>query len=126
MATILLVEDDTTFSQLLEGFLKKNDHQVEVSNTVKLGISALEKKSFDLLLLDYRLPDGNGLEVLKASRGKNPIPQAIIMTSFNDVLTDVKAVRLGEFDLIHKPVKPYELLIVFTEAFHTKKISIHF
>ncbi|QEC51350.1 two-component system response regulator HydG [Anseongella ginsenosidimutans] len=121
MATILLVEDDTTFSQLLEGFLKKHDHHVEVKNTVKQGISALEKNTYELLLLDYRLPDGNGLEVLKAAREKDPPPPAIIMTSFNDVRTAVKAIRMGAFDYITKPVNPEELLLVLNEALRKKE-----
>lgn len=116
MATILLVEDDTTFSQLLEGFLKKHDHHVEAKYSVKQGISALEKKSYDLLLLDYRLPDGNGLEVLKAAREQDPPPAAIIMTSFNDVRTAVKAIRMGAFDYITKPVNPEELMLLLGEA----------
>jgi len=116
MATILLVEDDTTFSQLLEGFLTKHAHHVEATHTVKQGIAALGKKPFDLLLLDYRLPDGNGLEVLKASREKGDPPSAIIMTSFNDVRTAVKAIRMGAFDYITKPVNPEELLLVLKEA----------
>lgn len=116
MATILLVEDDTTFSQLLEGFLKKHDHQVETKHNVKQGITALGKKSYDLLLLDYRLPDGNGLEVLKAGREKSNPPSAIIMTSFNDVRTAVKAIRMGAFDYITKPVNPEELLLLLREA----------
>lgn len=116
MATILLVEDDTTFSQLLTGFLKKHDNHVEARNTVKQGIAALGKKSFDLLLLDYRLPDGNGLEVLRAAREKGLPAAAIMMTSFNDVRTAVKAIRLGAFDYITKPVNPEELLLVIGEA----------
>ena len=55
MAKILLVEDDITFSQLLQHFLTKNGHIVETANNIKSGIKLLEQ-NFDLLLLDYRLP----------------------------------------------------------------------
>lgn len=123
MANILLIEDDTTFSQLLLGFLKKHGHQTEAKYTVKQGIRSLEEKPYDLLLLDYRLPDGNGLEVLAAANEKKRGLPAIIMTSINDVRTAVKAMRLGAFDYITKPVNPDELLLVLNEALSKKEVT---
>ncbi|HYH56905.1 MAG TPA: sigma-54 dependent transcriptional regulator, partial [Anseongella sp.] len=121
MANILLIEDDTTFSQLLEGFLRKHGHSLDAKYTVKQGVRSLEDKPYDLLLLDYRLPDGTGLEVLAAAREKKLTLPAIIMTSFNDVRTAVKAMRSGAFDYITKPVNPDELLLVVSEALHKKE-----
>lgn len=116
MSNILVVEDDSTFSLLLEGFLQKNGFQTDIRNDVKSGIQALEKKAYDALLLDYRLPDGNGLEVMAAAREKIHQIPAIVMTSFNDVRTAVKAIRSGALDYITKPVNPDELLMVLFEA----------
>jgi len=120
MANILLVEDDTTFSQILEGFLKKHGHEVDAVYNVKNGIRSLEKKEYDLLLLDYRLTDGNGLEVLNATKERGMHIPAIIMTSFNDVRTAVQAMRSGAFDYITKPVNADELLLVLNEALNRK------
>lgn len=121
MAHILLVEDDTTFSQLLENFLKKHGHQVAPRYNVAQGIRALKEDAYELMLLDYRLPDGNGLEVLEAAKEKGkPLP-AIIMTSFNDVRTAVKAIRSGARDYITKPVNPDELLLIVKEALSKKE-----
>jgi len=58
MAKILLVEDDITFSQLLQGFLGKNGYAVTAVADVKNSLKLLDEQQFDLLLLDYRLPDG--------------------------------------------------------------------
>jgi len=119
MAKILLVEDDITFSQLLQHFLGKNGHVVEPANTIKAGIKLLEQ-NFDLLLLDYRLPDGVALDILtKATDNGTRIP-AIIMTSFNDVRTAVKAMQAGAFDYITKPVNPDELLMIIGDALDQK------
>ena len=120
MEKILVIEDDLTFSQLLEGFLKKNGYNTDVRHDVRNGIKALEGIPYDLLLLDYRLPDGTGIEVLTASRGKSPDIPIIIMTSFNDVRTAVNAIRCGAFDYITKPVNPEELLMVIKEALQRK------
>ncbi|WP_134090349.1 sigma-54 dependent transcriptional regulator [Olivibacter sp. XZL3] len=115
MAKILLVEDDTTFSTILEGFLKKNGHEVEMRYNVKSSVKSLDD-SIDLMLLDYRLGDGTGLDVLEEVRNRGLNIPVIIMTSFNDVRTAVKAMRLGVFDYITKPVNPDELLMVLKEA----------
>jgi len=116
MAKILLVEDDITFSQLLQGFLDKNGYTVKAVNTVKQSLQLLQQQEFDLLLLDYRLPDGIGLDVfIKTIENGAKIP-AIIMTSFNDVRTAVKAIQAGAFDYITKPVNPDELMMIIGEA----------
>ncbi len=116
MAKILIVEDDLTFCTILEGFLGKKGYQTHIQHTVGKGIAALLNNTYDLLLLDYRLPDGNGLDVL-SSMFKNGLQvPAIIMTSFNDVRTAVQAIRSGAFDYITKPVNPDELLMVITNA----------
>ncbi len=120
MANLLLVEDDTTFSELLQGFLSKKGHKVDTSSKVKQAVKALELKEYDLLLLDYRLPDGTGLDVLTAAKGLGRNLPAIIMTSFNDVRTAVKAMRYGAFDYITKPVNPDELLMAVNEALGKK------
>jgi len=115
MAKILLVEDDTTFSTILDGFLRKNGHEVEIRYNVKSSIKSLDA-SFQLILLDYRLGDGTGLDVLEEIRSRGLHMPVIIMTSFNDVRTAVKAMRLGVFDYITKPVNPDELLMILNDA----------
>ena len=121
MAKILVIEDDLTFSQLLDGFLKKSGYSADLRHDVKSSIKALDQEQYDLLLLDYRLPDGTGLEVLSASRQKSLNMPVIIMTSFNDVRTAVEAMRSGAFDYITKPVNPDELLMRIGEALEPKK-----
>jgi two-component system response regulator HydG len=116
MPKILLVEDDLTFSRLLKGFLEKHAFQVEVMATVRDGISAIGKVYPEILLLDYRLPDGTGLDVLYEARRRGLNSPAVIMTSFNDVRTAVKAIRSGAFDYITKPVNPEELLMIIQES----------
>ncbi|MFD1628657.1 sigma-54-dependent transcriptional regulator [Pseudopedobacter beijingensis] len=121
MKKILIVEDDSTFAQLLDGFLTKNNFATTVANSVKSGLLHLEKDSFDLLLLDYRLPDGIGLDILLKIRAHNNHVPAIIMTSFNDVRTAVNAMRSGAFDYITKPVNPDELLMIIGNALDKKQ-----
>ncbi|MEJ5961365.1 sigma-54-dependent transcriptional regulator [Pedobacter immunditicola] len=116
MAKILIIEDDLTFSQLLDGFLRKHKHLPTAVHDVKKSLRLLEQEDFDLLLVDYRLPDGTGLDVLMHVRKNGSQVPIIIMTSFNDVRTAVKSIRMGAFDYITKPVNPDELLMLVQHA----------
>jgi two-component system, NtrC family, response regulator HydG len=124
MANILLVEDDLTFSQILQGFLQKYEHRIDAVADVKSSLKLLGQKQYDLLLLDYRLPDGNGLEILVKVREQGINSPVIIMTSFNDVRTAVKSIRAGAFDYITKPVNPDELFIVVNNALSRDETKI--
>lgn len=123
MARVLIIEDDTTFAQLLEVFLAKHEHQVSTVVNVQQANKCLGQQTFDLLLIDYRLPDGTGLDVLTQLREKGIIVPVIIMTSFNDVRTAVRSIQLGAFDYITKPVNPDELLMIINNSLHKKELQ---
>ncbi|MCF2444285.1 sigma-54 dependent transcriptional regulator [Dyadobacter sp. CY345] len=125
MAHLLLVEDDTTFSKLLSNFLGKHGHAVQVCSTIAGARDAIRSKAgasddFAVFMLDYRLPDGNSLDLLKSLREEGNRTPALIMTSFNDIRTAVNAMQSGAFDYITKPVNPEELLMVLKEALNRK------
>jgi len=124
MINILLVEDDTTFSAILDGFLKKNGYHVDPHFTIKSALTALSKSAYDLLLLDYRLGDGNGLEIVDALHKKGKYIPVIVMTSFDDVRTAVRAMRKGVYDYITKPVNPEELLMILQESLKEEKETV--
>ena len=109
MSQILIVEDDTTFIQIIEGFLTKNNYSVETAIDLNEAFKLVEKQTYELLLIDYRLPDGTGLDLLKHVREKGLNVPIIIMTSFNDVRTAVKSIQMGAIDYITKPLDLGEL-----------------
>jgi len=123
MINILLVEDDKTFIQLLEGFLIKQGYMVDAKNCIKDAIACIEKKEYQLILLDYRLPDGIGLDLIKHVRSKIIKTPIIVITSFHDIRTAVNAVKMGAFDYITKPIIPDELLMHISEAISNKDIK---
>ncbi len=129
MAQLLLLEDDSTFSKLLFSFLGKHGHTVKVCATLqeaKLEIKnyRAEDLPYEVLMLDYRLPDGNSVDFLKSLRSEGIRIPAFIMTSFHDVRTAVNAMQNGAFDYITKPVNPEELLMVLNEALKKQKVGI--
>lgn len=122
MAAILIVEDDLTFSRILKSFLEKSGFEVRATHSVKEALDVLSKSTFDLALFDYRLPDGDGLELLQEVRHAHRMP-IVMMTSFNDVRTAVKAIQVGAADYILKPVYPDELLVSIRHILDTKETA---
>lgn len=123
MADILLIEDDRTFSRIVEGFLTKHNFSVTAVQNGKDGISTFRRKNVDLVLLDYRLPDTQGLELLVEMKGFRPEIPVILMTSFSDLRTAVKAIKAGAFEYITKPINPDELLLLLKQALSRTKDS---
>lgn len=122
MSRLLLVDDDNAFSRIVSNFLRKQGYDVHIRASVKDGLAAVNESRFDLLLLDYRLPDGVGLSILEHARTVDPTIPALVMTSFHDIRTAVKAIRTGAFDYITKPVNPDELLMVLKEALNKNAV----
>ena len=83
----------------------------------KAGIEILENESFDLILLDLKMPDMGGVEVLKVIMERWPATKVIIVTGYSTVETAVEALRLGAFNHIEKPFTPDSLLAAVTEVF---------
>jgi two-component system, NtrC family, response regulator HydG len=123
---VLLIEDDRTFQRILEGFLTKNKFEAVACATAKEGLAAVSRQAFELVLLDYRLPDGTGMEVLEQIKHNHPQLPVIIMTSYSDIRTAVKAMKAGAYEYITKPVNPDELLLLIRSALtkSTRKESL--
>jgi len=121
MASVLLIEDDLTFSRILDGFLSKKGYQVTASHKGRDGLKVFESKNFDFILLDYRLPDTTGMDILLEIRKHNSTVPVVIMTSFSDIRTAVKAIKAGAYEYITKPVNPDELLMILEQALKKEK-----
>lgn len=121
MASILLIEDDLTFSRILEGFLTRKGFSVTVHNKGKEGLKTFQSQNVDFVLLDYRLPDMTGMDILLEIRKSNSGVPVVIMTSFSDIRTAVKAIKAGAYEYITKPVNPDELLMILEQALKKEK-----
>jgi two-component system, NtrC family, response regulator HydG len=124
MAMVLLIEDDLTFSRILEGFLTKNGFQVKICHTGKEGLKAVSEGPIQIVLLDYRLPDMTGMQVLESLKESSPELSVIIMTSFSDIRTAVKAMKAGALEYITKPINPEELLMLLKQSLAPKSPKV--
>ena len=113
---ILVIEDDLTFVKTLEAYLGKLGYDVYSASRALEGLAKAKEIQPRLILLDYRLPDATGLEVLVDLKQVVSNPQVILMTGFSDIRTAVKAMKLGAFDYITKPVNPDELKLLVEKA----------
>lgn len=110
MPSILIIEDDITFSLMLTTWLGKKGFEIKALSSVSDAKRQIESVNYDLILSDLRLPDGDGIDLLKwVKEKKNALP-FIMMTSYAEIQTAVQAIKLGASDYIAKPINPEELL----------------
>jgi DNA-binding NtrC family response regulator len=109
---ILIVEDEPYQREMLRDFLLKEGHRITEAEDGEKALHLLSGGSFDLVLLDFRMPGMNGLEVLRELKGINPEIDAVIITAYGTVETAVSAMKAGARDYITKPVELDELSIL--------------
>jgi two-component system response regulator HydG len=107
---ILVIDDDTAFCMMLKTFLQKKGFEVFNAFTAQEAENELKKQNFDVVLTDIRLPDKDGLDILKAAKETSVDTQVILMTGYTDIKTAVKAMKSGAFDYVGKPINPDEIL----------------
>jgi two-component system response regulator HydG len=123
MAKILVVDDDSSFCIMLKTFLTKKGHSVEEAFSVSEALKTFNSDNFDIILTDYRLPDGSGLDILSEAKSQKPEIGIIIMTGYADIRMAVKTIKLGAFDYVSKPINPDEILLTIQNLLNHKSIS---
>ena len=116
MPHILIVEDDIAFGTMLQTWLRKKGFEVDKATSVGAAVKLLVDTSVDLVLSDLRLPDHDGLRLLKWMREHNNNAPFIVMTNYAEVQNAVLAMKSGAADYIAKPVQPDILLQKIKDA----------
>ena len=111
---ILIVDDDIGIVKTFEEILSLEGYVVETAGTAKEAISKIKKNSYDVALLDIKLPVKDGTEILKDANFLRPNMVKIMVTGFADVDNAVKSLNEGASAYIMKPVNPEELLKVIS------------
>lgn len=102
-AQILLMEDEVVVAEGLQMILSEEGHQVEIANTGTRALEQLHRKPYDLLVADLRLPDINGMDVIKQIKADGSDTGIIVITGYSTVETAVAAMRIGASDYLAKP-----------------------
>jgi DNA-binding NtrC family response regulator len=109
MASILLIDDDVGFSGVLQHALSARGHRVDYLERATEGLKVLASGQFDLVLLDNRMPGMSGIEFLQALQESKSSALVILMTSHGTTETAIRAMNLGAFDYLIKPLRVDEL-----------------
>jgi two-component system, response regulator RegA len=120
--SLLIVEDDKSFLQRLARAMEGRGFLVTTAESVAEGLMQVEKAAPAFAVVDMRLGDGNGLDVISAMKKRRPEARAIILTGYGNIATAVNAVKLGAVDYLAKPVDADDVVAALL-ALDNKKIE---
>ena len=121
-ARVLVVDDEPEMCQTCRKILARHGHEVWVAESGAAGLQALRERPIDLAVIDLRLPDMDGLEVLRQAKRINPDIIAIIITAHGTVDTAIEAVREGAFDYLLKPFSMAELEVTTQRSLDHRRL----
>ncbi len=122
-ANILIIEDNEDLCQTLADVLRKDGHKVRTSFTGELGLDILKKDIIDLVLLDIKLPDLNGIKILENIKELDPDILVVMITALTDAKPAVDALKAGAYDYLMKPFELDELKLVVAKALETHHLK---
>ena len=123
--SVLLVDDEKDFLEVLTKRLRKRKLRLVAANSGAEAIRAVQDTPIDVVVLDMRMPQMDGLQTLREIKRINPGVEVIMLTGHANVETAVEGMELGAFDYLIKPVDIDELLYKLQDAFKKKAIGEH-
>ncbi len=121
--SILVIDDEESIREMLRAFLIKRNYEVQIAETGAEALDLLEKNMFDVALIDLKLPDYTGLELIDSFHSKCPETKCIVMTAFASLENTIEAFRLNAFDYILKPFDLVKIGEVVDAAYnHAQKV----
>jgi DNA-binding NtrC family response regulator len=113
---VLVADDERNLRELMVRELSRRGHEVEGVADGEVALARVGEGTFDVVVLDMKMPRKEGIEVLRALAEMPEAPQAIVMTGFQEVATAVEAMKLGAYDYLTKPTKIEELDVLIRKA----------
>ncbi len=117
---ILLVDDDKSILRILTRILQKQGYNIHTAETGREAEEKINSQSYDLALIDVKLPDTDGVDLLRKIRATRPNMIKIILTGFASMDNGIKALNSGADAYLVKPVEPTELLKILKEKFEER------
>src|SRR5262245_12134442 len=123
MSTILVIDDERSMRDLLAIMLKKEGYQIHLAENGKTALNTINKNVFDLVISDIRLPDIDGIEILKHIKKVSPETDVILITAYASKETAVLALKNGASDYIYKPFDIDEMKIIIQRCISKRKLE---
>jgi DNA-binding NtrC family response regulator len=121
---ILLVDDEEDFLEAMAERMRNKGMEVTTTTSAAEALKMIEKESFDAVILDFLMPDMDGLEALKRFKDKRPELQVILLTGHATVKRGIEAMKLGAMDLVEKPADMQKLSDKIKKARAKKMILV--
>ena len=115
-ASILIVDDESGIRESLGALLRDEGYEVDVASTGEECLEQIERRGFDLVLLDVWLPKTDGLATLEAIQARESAPVVIMISGHGNIETAVRATKLGAFDFVEKPLSLDKIVLVVRNA----------
>jgi DNA-binding response OmpR family regulator len=117
---ILVLDDDPDTGEVLRHYLGKEGFKVDVITSPRAGLEQVAKQQYHILILDMRMPEMNGIEVLNAIRERDKDLAVIVLTGYPSVETAVASLKGGVADYVEKPIDPVKLVASVREVIRSK------
>ena len=121
-ASLLLVDDDRHILDSMTAWLREQGYVVDSAASLAAGLEAVRRKTYDVVLCDIRLGDGDGFELLAGCRQQAPRTAVILVTGYGTVDTAIEAIRAGAFDMLTKPLIDEELEMSIERALNQQRV----
>ncbi len=121
--TLLLVDDEESFRKLVGKELARAGYAVDTAGGLEEARQLLARKTFHLVVLDVRMPDGSGLDLLKEIREASPTTEVVMLTAYGTVQEAIRAMKEGAHDFLTKPCKLGELEAVLDKAIEKQNLE---
>jgi len=119
---ILIAEDEKPQRELLEGFLRKEGFEVDGVGSGREALQRLRESVYDIALIDYKMPELDGLQTLREIRRFSPELPVVMMTAYGTVETAVASMKEGALDYLTKPIDLDELLLIFEKVLERSRL----
>lgn len=123
MEKILVVDDEESMREVLSIMLRRVGYDVTVATGVEEAMGEINKEIFDLVMTDLKMPNGTGLDILKAVKAASPETAVLIITAFASTESAVEAMKQGAYDYITKPFQVDEVQLIIQKALERQRLS---
>jgi two-component system, NtrC family, response regulator PilR len=120
---ILIVDDERSMREFLGIYLRHEGYRIEAAQGASEALATLKARSFDVVITDLRMPDGNGLDVLNETKRLHPDTEVIVVTAFSTTETAIAAMKAGAHDYLTKPFKIDEVSLVVERAMEKRRLA---
>ena len=114
--SLLVVDDDLPFRERLSRSMEKKGFEVDSADSFASAVQIIEKQNYDYAIVDMRLTDGSGLELIKKMQIKSPGTKSLLLTGYGNIATAVAAIKSGAIDYLPKPAEVDQIYDALTNS----------